>query len=81
MGRAQKQKRRGGARDDSFLLIGFSRLQLLKYYIELEKILGISFDHTTYSAKNTSSPLLWRKVKKEIRKNIDGWQQELPFLF
>ena len=23
-------------------------------------------------------PILWRKVKKTFRKQIDGWQQELP---
>lgn len=23
-------------------------------------------------------PILWRKIKKTIRKQIDGWQQELP---
>lgn len=43
MGREQKQKRRGGARDETTVNINFTQDQLMAFYIWLEHKLGVSY--------------------------------------
>lgn len=81
----RKEKRRGGARDESEIYIGYNRDALLQMIIRIEKKYGITFAHdfeyTPAPAESKSSlrlPFLWRTMKKAIRKHLDGWQQELP---
>lgn len=77
-----KKKRKGGARDESEVNIGFSRIELLESIIAKDKELGGHFNHSfSYRFKcHKSQPILWRGIKKVIRKYIDGWQQKLPFI-
>lgn len=76
----KKEKRRGGARDDSEVYISYSRQQLLDLIIRQEDRIGISYCHNfSYEFKSHQSiPILWHKIYKRIRKHIDSWQQELP---
>lgn len=80
MGREQKEKRRGGARDDSEIYISYTRDRLLRMIVCREAKMGVIYPHDfVYRFKGQKSlPFLWRKIKKIIRTHIDGWQQELP---
>jgi hypothetical protein len=79
----QKEKRRGGARDESIIYINFTRASLTKLNTDTEKRLGISYPSNSQptlisSVRVSALPVLWRAVKRKIREHIDGWQQELP---
>lgn len=94
----RKEKRRGGARDDSIIYINYTTAQLMQLFRRIERKYGIHYEHNpaldTYRpwredvpysqwARNERGtlqavPRLWRKVKRIIRKHLDGWQQELP---
>lgn len=78
----QEKKRKGGARDESEVNIDFSRIELLESIIVKDKEFGVHFNHSfSYRFKcHKSQPILWRGIKKVIRKYIDGWQQKLPFI-
>ena len=76
----EKEKRRGGARDDSEVYISYSREQLVALIIDTDQRLGVIFDHDFKYRfkKHRSLPQMWRAFKRIIREHIDGWQQELP---
>lgn len=76
----QKEKRRGGQRDDSEVYIGYSREQLMQLIVDTERKLGTIHDHDFkyHFKKHRSLPQLWRTLKRNLRECIDGWQQELP---
>lgn len=79
----QKEKRRGGARDESIIYINFTRADLAKLLMDTGERLGVSYPPVSrYVFKAIAQygmcPILWRKVKRKIREHIDGWQQELP---
>ena len=80
---ATNVERAGGARDETELYIGHSRAQLIQMFVRIERKYGIQYAHDfryTFKEHTKPNPLpkLWRKIKREIRKHIDAWQQELP---
>lgn len=79
----QKEKRRGGVRDESIIYINFTRASLTKLITDTEKRLGISYPSNSQpalisSVRVSTLPVLWRAVKRNILEYIDGWQQGLP---
>ena len=75
-----KEKRRGGARDDSEVYISYSRRELMKLIADTDSRLGVGFNHNFpyHFKKHKSIPKLWQAYKRTIRKYIDGRQLELP---
>lgn len=76
----QKEKRRGGQRDDSEVHISYSRERLMQLIVDTDQKLGAKHDHDFkyHFKKHRSLPHLWRAFKRILREHIDGWQQELP---
>lgn len=76
----QKEKRRGGQRDDSEVYISYSRGQLMQLVVDTERKIGVKHDHDFkyHFKKHRSLPHLCRAFKRILRGHIDGWQQELP---
>ncbi len=75
-----KEKRRGGARDDTEIYIGHTREELLGMIMAIERKYGVRHNHAfSYKFRPSRPPFFdWRKYKKKIRKTIDAWQMELP---
>jgi hypothetical protein len=80
----RKEKRRGGARDESIIYINFTRASLAKLITDTGNRLGVSYPSSNSQSvlipfvRVNALPILWRAVKRKIREHIDGWQQELP---
>lgn len=76
----QKEKRRGGQRDDSEVHISYSRERLMQLIMGVERKIGAKHDHhfKYHFKKHRSWPQLWWAFKRILREHIDGWQQELP---
>lgn len=80
---AKNVERAGGARDESEVYIGYTAEELMRMFVRMERKYGIRFAHDfsyTFNNVNTPNPLpvLWRKVKRQIRKFIDAEQLTLP---
>ena len=80
---AKNVERAGGARDESEVYIGYTADELVQMFIRIERKYGVHFAHDfpyTFKDLRKPSPLpvLWRKIKKQIRKFIDGEQLTLP---
>lgn len=80
---ATNVERAGGARDESEVYISYTRAELIAMFVRIERKYGVHFAHDFHYTfkeyrKPNPLPMLWRKIKREIRKHIDAWQQELP---